>query len=50
MTHLSWVTLNSVAYSFIEIEKAVIYVNSLVRENILKGLKSFDFCLLQFAL
>ena len=28
----------------------VIYVISLVRENILKGLTSFDFCLLQFAL
>ena len=50
MTHVSWVTLNSVTYSFIELDKAVIYVISLVRENILKGLKSFDFCLLQFAL
>ena len=30
MTHLSWVTLHSMAHSFIELDKAVIHVTSLV--------------------
>ena len=30
MTHLSWVALHSMAHSFIELDKAVIHVISLV--------------------
>ena len=30
MTQLSWVTLHSMAYSFIELDKAVVHVISLV--------------------
>ena len=30
MTHLSWVALHSVAYSFIELDKAVVHVIRLV--------------------
>ena len=31
MTHLSWVVLHGMAHSFIELDKAVVHVISLIR-------------------
>ena len=39
MTHLSWVALHSMAHSFIELDKAVVHVISLI------SVLLFSFCL-----